>query len=590
MPVLKHLNSLDYFVVIFFLAMVAGVGIFISRYNRNTKDYFKAGGKLPWIISSISLFVSGFSAFMFVSASGFTYRNGASAIYMFTSSFGAYWLGYFVYGKLWRRTRIDSPMEVLTRRYSQSTTYFYTIIAVVPNIFLMGTLIYTLCIFVSSALGFGALEVKLGLLTLTGFELTLIGIGAVLLIYTVLGGLWAVAITDTLQFIILFLMTVIVFPFSFIYLGDGSLAAGIKNLFDQAPQGYLDFSFGQLSFLFIVSFWIMNAFGYNVNWHIGQRYYSIADERDTKRMAAVCAIFGLVAPLMWILPVLVARVIFPDIAVLWPELTAPSEASFVSLCLLILPNGFLGVVVSAILAASMSSADSTFNWLAAVVTKDVYVPIARRIKHGKDPTDRTQLIVGKSTVLIIGILAICISLFFQKIGSSFDIYMKIYSMTTPAMFIPVMVGLVYRKTPWWSAMASASSGLAVTLIMNAVATVAAGLPLNSVADIFSDARFSLYGLEYGKFEMNIFFGVTVSAAVFFISSKWPSKKQTDIARLAALDRDLKTPAYRGNEPIDKQSIQSYKVVGLLSGVIGGLLVILSFFSNGSQDFLINFIT
>jgi Na+/proline symporter len=590
MPALKHLNSIDYIVVVFFLAMVAGVGIFMSRYNRNTKDYFKAGGKLPWILSSISMFVSGFSAFMFVSASGFTYSNGVSAIYMFTSSFGAYWLGYFVYGKLWHRSRIDSPMEVLTRRYSQSTTYFYSIIAVVPNILLMGTLIYTLCIFISSALGFGTLEFSLGFFTLTGFELTLVGIGAVLLIYTVLGGLWAVAVTDTLQFIILFLMTVVVFPFSFMYLGDGSFVAGFKNLLDQAPDGYLDFSFGQISFVFIASYWIMNACGYNVNWHIGQRYYSIADERDTKKMAVMCAIFGLVAPLMWILPVMVARIVFPDIDSLWPELTAPSEASFVSLCLFILPNGFLGVVVSAILAASMSSADSTFNWLAAVVTKDVFVPLAKKLKHGKEPTDRNQLIVGKATVLTIGILAIFISLLFQKIGSSFDIYLKIYSITTPALLVPVMLGLVYRKTPWWSGMASASMGMLVTLIMNAVATAAAGLPLQRVADIFSEVQLSFYGIEYSKFEMNVFVGLTVSAFVFFLSSRWPNKKQADIARLTALDRDLKTPAYRGAEPIDKQSIQSYKVVALLSAIIGGLLVVLSFFAQGGRDFLINLLT
>ena len=570
--------------------MVAGVGIYVSRYNRNTKDYFKAGGKLPWIISSISLFVSGFSAFMFVAASGFTYRNGTSAIYMFTSSFGAYWLGYFVYGRLWRRTRIDSPMEFLTRRYSQSTTYFYSIITVVPNIFLMGTLIYTLCIFVSSALGFGALKVDFGIFSLTGFEITLVGIGVVLLIYTVLGGLWAVAVTDTLQFIILFLMTAVVFPFSFIYLGNGSFIAGVENLIAQAPPGYLDFSFGQISFLFIASFWIMNSLGYNVNWHIGQRYYSIADERDTKKMAAMCAVFGLVGPLMWILPVMVARVIFPDIASLWPELAAPSEASFVSLCLLILPNGFLGVVVSAILAASMSSADSTFNWLAAVVTKDVYVPLASKMRHGKEPSDRTQLIVGKTTVLVIGILAIIISLLFQKIGSSFDIYLKIYSMTMPVMFIPVMLGLVYRRTPWWSAIASASVGMVFTVVMNAAATVAGGLPLDKFGDIFSDVQFSLYGIEYGKFEMNIFFGVTVSAAVFFLTSQWPNKKQVDIARLAELDKDLRTPAYRGDEPIDKKSIQSYKIVALLSGIIGGLLIVLSLFSEGSQDIFINFMT
>jgi len=590
LPTLKHLNSIDYIVIVFFLAIVAGVGVFISRYNRNTKDYFKAGGKLPWLISSLSLFVSGFSAFMFVSASGFAYRNGASAIYMFTSAFGAYWLGYFVYGRLWRRTRIDSPMQILTRRFSQSTTYFYSIIAVIPNIFLMGTLIYTLCIFISSALGFGTIQVDLGPVSLSGFELTSMGIGAVLLLYTVLGGLWAVAVTDTLQFIILFLMTAIVFPFSFMYLGNGSFVAGVDNLFQQAPLEYLDLSFTRISFLFVASFWLMNCFGYNVNWHIGQRYYSIADERDTKKMAALCAIFGLVGPLLWILPVMVARVVFPDIDALWPELTAPSEASFVTLCLFILPNGFLGVVVSAILAASMSSADSTFNWLGAVVTKDIYVPLSQKLKQGREPSERNQLIVGKMTVLVIGIVSIIISLYFQKIGSSFDIYMKIYSMTTPALFVPVMLGMVYRKTPWWSGMASASIGVTATLIMNAVATVAGGHPLESLADIFREVEFSIYGIEYGKFEMNIFFGIAVTTAVFLLTSRWPNKKEEDIARAAAFDKDLRTPAYGEKTAIDKEGIQVYKIVALLSGLIGVLLVILSTLAEHSHDFLINFLT
>jgi SSS family transporter len=570
--------------------MVSGVGIYVAKYNRQTQDYFKAGGKLPWIISSLSLFVSGFSAFMFVSASGFTYRNGISAIYMFTSSFGAYWLGYFVYGKLWRRTRIDSPMELLTRRYSQSTTYFYSIIAVVPNILILGTMIYTLCIFISSALGFGSKEIALGAFSLSGFELTLIIIGVVLLVYTVLGGLWAVAVTDTLQFIILFLMTVIVFPVSFMHVGEGNFLAGVRNVVRQAPDGYLDFSSGSISLLFLGAYWTMNLFGYNANWHIGQRYYSIADERDTKKMAALCAIFGLIAPLMWIMPVMVAKIIFPDMHALWPELKEPTEASFVSLCLLILPNGFLGVVVSAILAASMSSADTTFNWLAAVITKDVYVPLVRKLKNGHEPSDRSQLIVGKSTVLLLGILAIFISLFFQKIAGSFDLYMQIYSMTTPAMFIPVMLGLVYRKTPWWSGMAAATAGMVSTLVMNAVATVMAGLPLNGFGDIFREVKFSLGGLEYGKFELNVFFGATISAAVFFLSSKWPNRKEEDIARLAALDKDLRTPAYGNDEPADKRSVQSYQIVALLSGISGVLLIVLSFITGGAGGFLINFLS
>ncbi|RMD94706.1 MAG: hypothetical protein D6814_14205, partial [Calditrichaeota bacterium] len=439
MPTLKHLNALDYSVVVCYLLMVAGVGIYFARFNRKTSDYFKAGGKLPWVISSLSMFVSGFSAFMFVSASGFTYRNGLSSILLFSSGFLAYMLGYFIFGKLWRRARLDSPMELLTRRYSQSTTYYYSLISVIPNILLMGALIYTLCIFISSALGFGKLHLSLGALSFSGFELTLVAVGAVLLLYTVLGGLWAVAITDTLQFLIMLLMTLAVFPLSFMYLGDGNFLEGFRQLRQQAPPGLLSLTSINLPFLFVLAFWLQNFLGYNANWHIGQRYYSIADERDTKKMAATCAVFSLVAPLMWILPVLVARIIFPDMQALWPELTEPTEASFASLCLLMLPHGLLGVVVSAILAASMSSADSTFNWLAAVITKDVFVPISRRVNQGREPSDRLQLVIGKLTVMAVGILAILASLSMQKFGGSFDIYLKIYSITVPAMFVPVFI-------------------------------------------------------------------------------------------------------------------------------------------------------
>jgi len=587
MPQLKHLNYLDYFIVVVFLAMVAGVGIYVARYNKKTEDYFKAGGKLPWVISGLSLFVSGFSAFMFVSASGFTYKNGISSLYMFTSAFGAYWLGFFVFGKLWRRARISSPMQLLTRRYSQSTTYFYSVVTVLPNILLMGTLIYTLCIFISSAFGFNDTEISFGIFSLSGFEVTLVVIGLVLLFYTVLGGLWAVAVTDTIQFIIMLLMTLIVFPASFMYIGDGNFFTGFSNLAAKAPEGFLSFSAGKITFIYIASFWVMNSFGYNVNWHIGQRYYAIADERDTRKMAAMCAILGLVAPLLWVLPVLSAKVIFPDLQAVWPSLAAPEEASFVSLCLLILPHGFLGVVVSAIVAASMSSADSTFNWLAAVVTKDLYVPVSKKLNNNVPPSDRAQLLVGKGAVLVIGLIAIMVSLLFQKIGSSFDIYMKIYSMTTPALFVPVMFGMIYRKTPWWSAIAASSSGIIVTIIMNIVVVLNAGLPLVSVGDIFADASVTFLGITAGKFELNVILGILASSIVFFASSLWPNTAPEDKERLALLDADLSTPAYSEDATVDQRSIDSYRMVAKLAGMIGILLFAVSAFSGSFQSILIN---
>src|SRR3990167_1775228 len=114
-------NALDYGLIGLYFAIIIWVGFYAARRNKNTDDYFKGGGKIPWVIAGLSNWVSGYSAFMFVAAAGFTYLNGIGAVVLFTSAVWAYIAGYAVFGKLWRRSRIDSPLQFLSRRYSPST-------------------------------------------------------------------------------------------------------------------------------------------------------------------------------------------------------------------------------------------------------------------------------------------------------------------------------------------------------------------------------------------------------------------------------------------------------------------------------------
>jgi Na+/proline symporter len=81
-----------------------------ARKNRGTDDYFRAaGGQIPWVLAGLSNWVSGFSAFMFVAAAGYTYRIGVGAILLFTMAAPAYLVGYFDFAKMWRRARLDTP-------------------------------------------------------------------------------------------------------------------------------------------------------------------------------------------------------------------------------------------------------------------------------------------------------------------------------------------------------------------------------------------------------------------------------------------------------------------------------------------------
>ena len=79
MPNFNHVNNADYALIALYFGIVIFVGWYSSRKNRNTDDYFKGGGKIPWFLAGVSNWVSGFSAFMFVAAAGFTYRYGLGA-------------------------------------------------------------------------------------------------------------------------------------------------------------------------------------------------------------------------------------------------------------------------------------------------------------------------------------------------------------------------------------------------------------------------------------------------------------------------------------------------------------------------------
>ena len=579
MPDLRHLNGLDYVVIVVYMMMVAGVGLYVARFNKKTTDYFKGGGHIPWRLAAVSLFVSGFSAFMFVGAAGYTYRNGGAALILFTLAFPAYFLGFFLYGRLWRRTRIDTPMQFLSRRYSPGTTYFYTLVAVIPNVLTLGVWIYTLCIFVSTALGFNQTTFDLGFVTVDGFQMTLLVTGIVMTFYTMLGGLWAVMVTDALQFLILFLITLIMLPVAYFFLGEGNLIAGVGRLVQDAPEGYFGLTVEGQPALFWAAYFINIVLGYNVNWHIAQRYYSVPDERDTRKMALWCAVFSLVLPLMWITPVMGSRVLFPDLAAMWPDLAEPSEAAFVTLAMTVLPHGLLGVMVAAIFAATMSSADTVFNWLAAVLTKDVYVPVHRRLRS-REPSERAQLAMGKGSVAVMGLIAIAVALTMERYGGAFDVYLRVLSAFNPAMFIPVLLGLIYTRTPWWSGMAAFGVGVLAVIGASVAANLSQGLPVGSLGVILENIELSVLGVEMGRFELNMFAGTGASTVCFFASALAHRRAGTFAERIESLERDLRTPAYATGAKLDLRGLRAYRLAGSLAVLIGVLLMMLPIFGSG----------
>lgn len=547
MPAFNTVNGIDYGLIVLYFLIVLWVGFYSARKNRNTDEYFKGGGKVPWLIAGLSNWVSGFSAFMFVAAAGFIYLRGAGTILIFTSAFWAYLVGAAYFASRWRRARINTPLEFLSRRFSPSTTYFYSVTAVIPQIVGIGQGLYILCIFVSTALGFADRSFDLGFVSLTGFEVSILVVGTVMTVYTVVGGLWAAVLSDSVQFVIILTMTLIVFVVSFQYLGAGTgFFGGVERLIREAPSGYFGLNGEMADPLFLLSYLINIMLGYNVAWSLVQRYQSVPDERDARKMAVLCAVLSLVGPLLWILPVMASRIIFPDIASIWPSLAVPAEASFVSLALLLLPHGMIGFVVSAILSATLGQANDAFNWLAATLTRDIYVPLKKRFGRGEPPESR-QLRFARMTMLVVGALGTITALFIPKLGGAFAFALEYYSLGA-AFMMPVALGMIYRRTPWWSGMASCTAA-----IVTAVVLMSLGL--------WKDQAFT----------RNMLSETVAATLVFFGSAFWFRKDDPRHAGLLSLERDLREPVIVERVTFDPGGLRVYRLLGQVCIVLAVVL-------------------
>lgn len=547
MPAFNTINGVDYALIALYFAIVIFVGFYAARQNKGTDDYFKGGGKVPWVLAGLSNWVTGFSAFMFVAAAGFTYKNGVGAMITFTMATWAYLLGYFYFAKMWRRARLDSPLQFLTKRYSPSTTYFYSITSILPQVVGIGQGLYILCIFISTALGFGDRTFHLLGLEFNGLQGSILVVGVVVVFYTVIGGLWAAVLTDAVQSIIIVVMTVIIFPVSYIYLGNGGgFVAGFQRMLHEVPADYLRPGGLAANPWFLFAFLLNSILGYNVAWHLAQRYYSVPDERGARKMALLCAILSFVAPMMWILPVMASKVIFPDLNSLWPSLKDPTEASYVSLALLLLPHGLVGFVVSAVLSATLGQANDACNWLSVTITRDIYVPLRKRAT-GAVPTEPQQMRVARVAMALIGVLGVAVAFYIPRFGGAFDFALQYYSLTA-AFMMPVALGMIYRKTPWWSGIASCSAAFVVAIVLMA---------------------FNVW--PENVYARNVLSEAVTATLVFALSARWYRADDPRHEALHQLNRDLQTPVPDA-AAVAGSGLKVYGVIGAISILLGLVLV------------------
>jgi len=593
---MRSVNYLDYGVIALYLVMLVAVGLYFRKKVHSASEYFAGGNLLPWWAGGISLYMSTFTAWTFSGAAGFAYHNGFWGILYFASWSVGYFTLYRLTATRWRRARVLSPIEYAATRYNVPTQQFVGWVTLLSRVLSAGLTLTAVSKIVGSTLGFPV-------------ESVAVVAGAVILIYTYFGGLWAVAVTDVVQFIILIAITVIIMPLSLQAVG------GLTSVVSQTPAMPWSFEYRGLIYNihWLVGVVLLQGTG-AMSIHSAQRYYSVQDERAARRVGLTASLLFLTVPVLFGLPPLAGKILWPDLSAVgvFQGVHHPSDVIYVGLCLATLPNGLIGLFLAAMFAATMSSLDTNYNVASAIVSRDIYKGVFR-----KSAGDQEMLFVGKITTLVIGLGVTGLGVWYARSTLGiFNVMMLISSIFNLPIGIPMAVGLISRRIARWSLAGAMAWGLGIGLLSRFVlhlpigymtyasALFTCGILFGSIwlGEWYRTRRWlvgaaavlcttvlwvALPQLVYGEGSEAQLWILRISSAgyglsVWLFACLFASETDDEREMVAGLFRRLATPVDVVREIFARgiHETSSFGLVGTLSVLIGVLVWVLALFPQG----------
>ena len=409
------LSVIDWCIIAAYFALTLSVGVVMGRKVKSAGDFFSGGKKVPWWMGAISSYMAMISCFVFIAYAQIGYEDGLVGLTVFWSTAFAILFGTFIFARRWQRANLATPVEYLERRYGPGVRQFLSWCGVAFRVLDNAVRLYTLGIIASQFLG-----VSLP----TGIAL---GAGIVL-VYTTTGGLWSVLVTDIVQCTVLMAVALTILPLSLNAVG------GLGELYRAVPDHFSLFGGNRGTLWFLSAYYLIVFIKYNGAWSFVQRLSSVPNERDAIKMGLLSSAIFFVFPILAVLPAVAARVYLPDLP---PEM---HERSYIEMCTRLLPHGMLGLMVSAMMAASLSTLAAEFNVTSGVLTTDIYKRLFR-----KEASDRELLFVGRvGTVLVASLIAVG-ALFVSSLGGAFEANKLLMALFGVPIVIPTVFGILWRR-------------------------------------------------------------------------------------------------------------------------------------------------
>jgi SSS family solute:Na+ symporter len=394
----------------------------------------------------------------------------------------------------------------------------------------------------------------------------LVSLGSVVTIVALVGGAWAVLASDFLQS---FLIVTIALVVAVLALAQPAVG-GLSGLFHKLPPAHLHWE--QLERPPILVLWIVTQlwfkFSDSNNLENSTMYLMAKNDRNARRMVLIPLLGSLLGPLIFLVPPLVAAVTHPNLAAEFPGLKQPHEAAFVAVAHDVMPVGMLGLLVCAMLGATLTSMDAGLNKGVGVFVRSFYGPMI-----APKANEKHLLVVSKMSTLTFGAIVVLISIEVNKLRTIglFDLTNLLAATLLMPMALPLIYGLFFKRTPAWSAWSTAIVGFIVAYLGNEYLTASAVQKMLGWSTSLSDhetvdLRLAVVTLSTVVFGTGWYF----FTALFFSSSSKEYQEQVN-----EFFHDLATPIDERAEGIVSRDEVIYRMIGQLCLAFGSFVELLA---------------
>lgn len=477
------LSIYDYLVIAFYFVFFVAVGYAFRKAGRSSSEFFRGGGQMSWWLVGVMGFMGSFSAWTFTGGAGVAYGVGAVVLVIYFGNALAFFSNAFWLAPRFRQMRVITIMEAVRERLGPKNEQFFTWINIPLQILGGGLWLYGLAIFCAPVFGLNIV-------------MTIFLCGLVVSCVAAIGGAWAVATSDFLQTLMLLPITIVVAVYCLMATG------GVGGLVERIPPQALDITASDVSgfgILWVVASLIERMVSYNTL-QGGSRYLAVKNGKEARMAALLAGALFVGGALLWFVPPLAARALEVDLEQMFPDLAVAGEGAYVAMAIRFLPNGLLGLMVTGMLAATMSSMNESLNRNAGIFVRSFYRPVLR-------PTagDREQVWVGRMVTMGFGTLCVLIALFYVSLKGMgiFELMLTFTAMLVIPMMVPMFWCLVVRRGPDWGAWVTVLVVMSGSILLNCLESIPVAvrameaMGISSVLGVIAENRYIV--LTIGNF-------------------------------------------------------------------------------------------